>query len=183
LGFTHACGTHTQTGKFTVLRKTIGKRMAAKAESNQGGTAQTDARAYQDTGDWLRAVVRGYFNYFAVPGNFPRFAVVSARCDSQLVASGAAEGATSLRRTVFDRIVAQHLPAPRFCILIHWSGFAPHIRDKNRVALMSARTGPCGGCRATGIPTATPLPACGRFFHGFSESGLPNWQRYFVTGP
>src|SRR5215469_71675 len=30
LGFTHICGTNHQTGKFTVHRKTIGKRMAAK---------------------------------------------------------------------------------------------------------------------------------------------------------
>ncbi len=30
LGFTHICGTNHQTGHFTVRRKTIGKRMAAK---------------------------------------------------------------------------------------------------------------------------------------------------------
>ena len=30
LGFTHICGTNQQTGYFTVRRKTIGKRMAAK---------------------------------------------------------------------------------------------------------------------------------------------------------
>src|SRR5215831_14806916 len=30
LGFTHICGTNYQTGKFTIHRKTIGKRMTAK---------------------------------------------------------------------------------------------------------------------------------------------------------
>src|SRR5262249_48864701 len=30
LGFTHICGTNYRTGNFTVKRKTIGKRMAAK---------------------------------------------------------------------------------------------------------------------------------------------------------
>jgi len=30
LGFTHICGTNYKTGKFTIHRKTIGKRMAAK---------------------------------------------------------------------------------------------------------------------------------------------------------
>ena len=30
LGFTHICGTIYKTGRFTVRRKTVGKRMAAK---------------------------------------------------------------------------------------------------------------------------------------------------------
>ena len=30
LGFTHICGTNYKTGKFTIHRKTIGKRLAAK---------------------------------------------------------------------------------------------------------------------------------------------------------
>jgi RNA-directed DNA polymerase len=33
LGFTHICGRSRQNGYFTVYRKTIGKRMAAKLKS------------------------------------------------------------------------------------------------------------------------------------------------------
>ena len=45
LGFTHICGTNYQTGKFTSHRKTIGKRMAAKAQRHSSATVQADARA------------------------------------------------------------------------------------------------------------------------------------------
>ena len=35
LGFTHICGTNHKTGNFTVIRQTIGKRMAAKLKEIQ----------------------------------------------------------------------------------------------------------------------------------------------------
>ena len=45
LGFTHICGTNHKTGNFTVHRKTIGKRMAAKLKDIRVQAAQADARA------------------------------------------------------------------------------------------------------------------------------------------
>jgi group II intron reverse transcriptase/maturase len=112
LGFTHACGTIHKTGKFTVLRKTIGKRMAAKLKAIKAELRRRMHEPIKDTGDWLRAVVRGYFNYFAVPGNFPRLRSFRHDVIRSWWQAVRRRGQRPLRRTVFDRIVAQHLPAP-----------------------------------------------------------------------
>ena len=69
LGFTHICGTNHTTGKFTVLRKTIGKRMAATLKALRAKLRQRMHTSPRETGKWLAQVVRGYFQYHAVPGN------------------------------------------------------------------------------------------------------------------
>ena len=72
LGFTHLCGTNHRTGHFTVRRRTIGKRLAAKLKDVQ---AQLRRRMHADaegTVAWLQQVVRGYFQDHAVPGNYDR---------------------------------------------------------------------------------------------------------------
>jgi len=112
LGFTHACGTIHKTGKFTVVRKTIGKRMAAKLKAIKAELRRRMHEPIQDTGDWLRAVVRGYFNYFAVPGNSPRLRSFRHDVIRSWWQAVRRRGQRPLRREVFDRIVAQHLPAP-----------------------------------------------------------------------
>jgi len=72
LGFTHICGKNHTTGYFMVLRKTIGKRMAAKLKQiRQQLRMRLHART-QDTTEWLQSVVRGYFRYHAVPRNEER---------------------------------------------------------------------------------------------------------------
>jgi DNA polymerase II large subunit len=72
LGFTHICGTIHKRGKFTVHRKTVGKRMAAKLRSIRVELRRRIHQPIAETGDWLRQVVGGYFRYHAVPGNLPR---------------------------------------------------------------------------------------------------------------
>ena len=72
LGFTHICGTNRTTGKFIVLRRTIGKRMAAKLKEIRAQLRQRLHEGVRDTADWLRSVVRGYFQYHAVPRNRAR---------------------------------------------------------------------------------------------------------------
>src|SRR5260370_28110057 len=69
LGFTHSCGTSQPKGYFTVHRKTIGKRMAAKLKDIQTKLKQRMHEAIGDTVKWLPSVVRGYFQYHAIPGN------------------------------------------------------------------------------------------------------------------
>jgi group II intron reverse transcriptase/maturase len=72
LGFTHICGKNHTTGYFLVLRKTIGKRMAAKLKQiRQQLRARLHART-TDTTEWLQSVVRGYFRYHAIPYNEER---------------------------------------------------------------------------------------------------------------
>jgi RNA-directed DNA polymerase len=72
LGFTHICGRSRQNGYFTVYRKTIGKRMAAKLKDIRQKLRQRMHDSIEETKKWLIAVVRGYFQYHAVPGNEER---------------------------------------------------------------------------------------------------------------
>ena len=72
LGFTHICGTNYKTGKFTVHRKTIGKRMAARLKQLRVELRERMHASPKATGQWLAQVVRGYFQYHAIPGNWAR---------------------------------------------------------------------------------------------------------------
>jgi len=72
LGFTHICGTIHKSGKFTVHRRTVGRRMTAKLRSIGVELRRRMHQPIAETGGWLQQVVRGYFNYHAVPGNLPR---------------------------------------------------------------------------------------------------------------
>jgi RNA-directed DNA polymerase len=74
LGFTHICGRNYTTGHFAVLRQTISKRMIAKLKDIK---AQLRVRMHvrvRGTVRWLQQVVRGYFQFHAVPGNLARMA-------------------------------------------------------------------------------------------------------------
>ena len=72
LGFTHICGRSRQKGYFTVYRKTMGKRMAAKRKDIQRKLQQRMHASIGDTVEWLTTVVRGYFQHHAVPDNKER---------------------------------------------------------------------------------------------------------------
>ena len=72
LGFTHICGKNHKTGYFMVLRKTKGKRMTAKLKEIRQGLRRRLHGDAGNTGKWLSSVVRGYFQYHAVPRNEPR---------------------------------------------------------------------------------------------------------------
>ena len=69
LGFTHICGKTRGTGKFTVDRKTIKKRLRAKLQQVKAELHRRWHDPVPEVGQWLKRVVQGYFNYHAVPGN------------------------------------------------------------------------------------------------------------------
>lgn len=69
LGFTHLCGKTRKWGRFMVLRKTSSKRMRAKLRQVKQLLLARKHDPVPQTGEWLRSVVQGYFNYHAVPGN------------------------------------------------------------------------------------------------------------------
>jgi RNA-directed DNA polymerase len=69
LGFTHICGKNHSTGNFMVYRKTMGKRMAAKLKELRQKLREDLHAPTRDTVKWLQSVVRGYFQYHAVPRN------------------------------------------------------------------------------------------------------------------
>ncbi len=68
LGFTHISG-KDRNGGYAVKRKTISKRMRAKLLEIKQQLRRRMHEPAAQTGQWLRAVVQGYFNYHAVPGN------------------------------------------------------------------------------------------------------------------
>lgn len=68
LGFTHICG-KTRQGKFTVVRKSKQKRVAAKLKELRMELRQRLHAPVNEVGKWLRSVVQGHYNYYGVPGN------------------------------------------------------------------------------------------------------------------
>src|SRR5262249_19786747 len=68
LGFTHSCGT-TRKGAFTIKRQSAAKRMRTKLQAIKAQLVRRMHLPVADVGRWLRAVVQGWFNYHAVPGN------------------------------------------------------------------------------------------------------------------
>jgi RNA-directed DNA polymerase len=68
LGFTFICG-KTHSGKFQIKRKTRRDRMRAKLKMIKAEMWRRMHQPIPKQGQWLARVVRGYFNYHAVPTN------------------------------------------------------------------------------------------------------------------
>jgi hypothetical protein len=68
LGFTHCCG-KTRKGWFTIKRQSIAKRLRTTLQKIKQQLRARMHDAVVDVGRWLGSVVRGWFNYHAVPGN------------------------------------------------------------------------------------------------------------------
>ncbi|HEY7616580.1 MAG TPA: group II intron reverse transcriptase/maturase [Terriglobales bacterium] len=79
LGFTHMCGKNGKTGYFVVRRKTVAKRMRAKLQALKAELRRRMHAPIVETGKWLRKVVRGYYQYHAVPGNIASLGVFRER--------------------------------------------------------------------------------------------------------
>jgi RNA-directed DNA polymerase len=114
LGFTHYCGT-TRDGSFTIERKSIAKRMRAKLQEINLQLRRRMHDTVNELGWWLRSVVRGWFNYHAVPGNF--------RCLKQFRAQVERHWLRALRRRSqkgrkwtwerMARLIRRWLPKPK----------------------------------------------------------------------
>src|ERR1700736_1926859 len=78
LGFTHICGKNG-LGRFMVRRTTIRKRMRAKLREVKQQLRKRMHDPVPQTGGWLKSVVQGYFNYYAVPGNLKSLGVFRDR--------------------------------------------------------------------------------------------------------
>src|SRR3974390_2115050 len=68
LGFTHISG-KSGKGSYAVRRMTVRKRMRKKLLEIKQQLRLRMHDPVPQTGAWLRSVVQGYFNYYAVPGN------------------------------------------------------------------------------------------------------------------
>ena len=133
LGFTHISGKNRK-GNFTVKRKTIRKRMRTKLLEIKERLRIRMHDPVVDTGKWLKSVVRGYFNYHAVPGNLDSLNAYRERISRYWRHS-------LLRRSQkhrlswerYNRLLALWLPRPQ---LLHpWPEirFAVRNRDRSRM--------------------------------------------------
>ncbi len=68
LGFTHVCAKR-RDGGFTVRRLTDAKRLKRTLHRIRNELRRRIARSVVETGAWLRRVMQGHLNYYAVPGN------------------------------------------------------------------------------------------------------------------
>ncbi|HEY6370199.1 MAG TPA: reverse transcriptase domain-containing protein [Candidatus Sulfotelmatobacter sp.] len=92
LGLTHISGRNS-LGRFAVRRKTIRKRMQAKLRRIKPELRKRMHDPLAQTGQWLKSIVRGYFNYYAVPGNTVSLSVFRTGC----MCSGGIQFAAGLR--------------------------------------------------------------------------------------
>ena len=68
LGFTFCCG-KTKAGKFTVIRKTMRKRMLKKLRELDEELRRRRHAPVPEQGRYIRAVVQGHIRYYGVPLN------------------------------------------------------------------------------------------------------------------
>jgi group II intron reverse transcriptase/maturase len=71
LGFTHICG-KTRGGEFTIHRRTARKKFQAKLADLKAKLRKQRHADLREVGSWLQGVIRGWYQYYAVPGNYPR---------------------------------------------------------------------------------------------------------------
>ena len=69
LGFTHICG-QTRKGTFTVHRRTSRRKNQTKLRDMSEKLRKRIHVDILETGAWLASVYRGWFQYYAVPGNY-----------------------------------------------------------------------------------------------------------------
>lgn len=68
LGFTHSCS-KLKSGGFFIRRTTIKKRFVQKLKDVKQELKERMHDNVKETGKWLNSVIRGFQNYFGVPGN------------------------------------------------------------------------------------------------------------------
>lgn len=73
LGFTHICG-KTRRGDFTIHRKTSRKKFQAKLKALKQELSRQIHADLSRVGAMLQSVLRGWCQYYAVPGNYRRLA-------------------------------------------------------------------------------------------------------------
>ena len=71
LGFTHFCTRSRKWGSFVIGRKTIKKRMRAKLQAIKMELRRLMHDPIAKTGAWVKQMLKGHLNYFAVSGNHP----------------------------------------------------------------------------------------------------------------
>jgi hypothetical protein len=69
LGFTHVCSTKRSNKGFMLKRYTSAKKLTAKLKEIKQKLMKRRSEDVYEIGKWLKRVVQGHNNYYAVPGN------------------------------------------------------------------------------------------------------------------
>lgn len=112
LGFTHCCS-KTRKGRFKILRLTIKKRLRATLAVIREKLKRKRHEPLAHVGKWLTRVMRGYFNYHAVPDNLRRlqsFRDEVSRAWLQQIRRRSQKDKMTWAQ--FRRLVKQYLPYP-----------------------------------------------------------------------
>ena len=115
LGFTHCCGQYSDG--FKIVRLTVKKRMRATLAAIRETLMRRRHEPIPVVGRWLGRVVKGYFNYYAVPGNMCRLSAfrteVSRAWRHALMRRSQRH---KLQWSRFGRLVKKYLPP---CRVVH----------------------------------------------------------------
>ena len=131
LGFTHICG-KTRGGKFTVIRKTMRKRMQAKLKELKQEFRQRMHADPREQGAWVSAVLRGHYQYYGVPFNSESmwtFVFHVTKLWHKTLRRRSQKSRLTWER--FTRTYKRWLPNPRICHLYPWD------RLRRRLAVMT----------------------------------------------
>ena len=116
LGFTHSCGINS-AGKFTIWRRTARKRLEAKLQQVKQTLRARMHEPAPQVGDWLRRVLKGFYQYHAIPGNWRsllRFRLQIGRYWRHVLRRRSQRGRITAGRMA--RLYDRWLPLPR---LVH----------------------------------------------------------------
>jgi len=133
LGFTHMCAT-TRAGRFLLKRQTMAKRMRATLSAIKTELRRRRHQPVPEQGRWLGSVVRGYFQYHAVPTNID--ALASFRTQVTRAWHTSLKRRSQRSRLTWERmgrLASAWLPAPK--ILHPWpeQRFDARTQGKSRM--------------------------------------------------
>jgi group II intron reverse transcriptase/maturase len=80
LGFTHFCGVTRKDRSFTVHRRTMPKRLSAALKAAREKLQRLRHASIGEQACRLAMIVRGYFQYHAIPGNWDALETFRAAC-------------------------------------------------------------------------------------------------------
>jgi len=115
LGFTHVCD-KTRRGKFTVLRRTMAKRMCAKLNDLKEKLSRRMHLDTAEVGKWLASVMRGHYQYYGVPRNFRKladFRIAVRRLWHRALNRRSQKARITAER--MSQLIKYWLPLPRIC--------------------------------------------------------------------
>jgi RNA-directed DNA polymerase len=115
LGLTLICG-KKRTGRFTVLRQTIRKRLQAKLNEVKAELRRRMHDPILETAAWLRSVVGGHIRYYGVPTNreaLQLFRFQAGRLWHRVLSRRSQNGRVRWDR--MQRLIERWLPPARIC--------------------------------------------------------------------